>query len=174
MSRIIWKINLEYVKEAGRRVFSKRYLRNVIEGKPGNTSNRIAFCRTKDRVQKVRSMRQGCQVFSHEFCCEENKMITSVWVRPDDVQFHLISSWYEVDKLNLRSHFSYCTFYLQNSSQSSDKKCQLIYNQNCERKCIFAHVSFRFISSILVYHIKQNTSCSKQQVPSQYNHSLTA
>jgi IS1 family transposase len=65
-------------ERSGRREFSKRYLRNVIEGKPGNTSNRIAFRRTKDRVQKVRSMRQGCQVFSHEFCCEENKMITSV------------------------------------------------------------------------------------------------
>jgi len=65
------------VKEIFRRV-PTCYLRSFIEGKPGNTSNRIAFHRTEYQIREVSSMRQGRQVFSHEVCCEKKKIFTSV------------------------------------------------------------------------------------------------
>jgi len=60
------------VKEIVRRV-STCYLRTFIEGKPGNTSNRIAFHQTKYKIREVPSMRQGRQVFIHEVCCKKKK-----------------------------------------------------------------------------------------------------
>jgi hypothetical protein len=79
------------VKEIVRRI-PTRYLRGFIEGKPGNTCNRIAFHRTMYLIREVPSIRQGCLVFSHEVRCEKKKIVTSEWVRPDNVLLLLVSS----------------------------------------------------------------------------------
>jgi hypothetical protein len=65
-----------YVKEIVRRV-PACYLRSFTEGKLWNTSNRIAFHRIKFKIREVPNMKQGCLVFSHEVCCEKNKVVTS-------------------------------------------------------------------------------------------------
>jgi hypothetical protein len=67
------------------------------EGKPGNTSGRIIFTGPKIEFGKYQISNRFAKYSVVNSICGKTDGYIYV-VRPDDVYFPLISSWFEVDK----------------------------------------------------------------------------